>query len=59
MLAGWDIEDKLEPADVVTFALDGLEAGDVEIGVDEASRVAKSRLAEDPRQAYAGQVVGG
>lgn len=43
----------LAPADVVGAALDGLEAGQVEVLVDEWSRTAKQGLAEDPAAFYA------
>ena len=47
MMAGYD-GPKLTPADVVTAALDGLEAGAVEVLVDETARQAKAALTLDP-----------
>jgi NAD(P)-dependent dehydrogenase (short-subunit alcohol dehydrogenase family) len=51
MMASYDIE-KLDPADVVRTALDGLEAGALEILADEASRTVKAALAADPSVLY-------
>jgi NAD(P)-dependent dehydrogenase (short-subunit alcohol dehydrogenase family) len=51
MMAGWDIE-KVDPADVVRAALDGIESGQLEILVDEPAASAKARLALDPQLAY-------
>jgi len=55
MMAGFDI-DKLDPADVVRAALDGIEKGQREILVDDASRQAKAGLAADPGLLYPGTV---
>jgi NAD(P)-dependent dehydrogenase (short-subunit alcohol dehydrogenase family) len=58
MMAGWDIE-KFDPAELVRIALDGIEAGKLEIIVDDTAAQARAALALDPSQAYAGVVVGG
>ncbi|MGI3780721.1 MAG: short-chain dehydrogenase, partial [Janthinobacterium lividum] len=55
MMAGHD-GPLLDPADVVRAALDGLEAGQVEVLVDEWSRTAKAGVAAEPAAFYA-QVV--
>lgn len=55
MMAGWDIE-KNDPADVVRAALDGVEAGALEVLVDDESVQAKADLSADPGVVYAGQV---
>ena len=47
MMAGWDIE-KNDPADVVRHALDGIEAGALEVIADEESARAKADLSADP-----------
>jgi len=57
MMAGYQ-GPLLDPADVVRAALDGLEAGQVEVLVDDWSRTAKRGLAEDPAAFYA-QVAAG
>ncbi|NKI42077.1 SDR family oxidoreductase [Streptomyces physcomitrii] len=44
MMAGWDIP-KNDPADVVTVALDGLEAGAPEVLADQETRETKAALA--------------
>jgi NAD(P)-dependent dehydrogenase (short-subunit alcohol dehydrogenase family) len=44
---------KLAPAEVARIALDGVEAGDWEVLVDDWSRTVKAALAEDPRTFYA------
>ena len=51
MMAGFDIE-KSDPADIVRTALDGLEAGEVEVLADDWSRHVKAALAGDPRAFY-------
>jgi NAD(P)-dependent dehydrogenase (short-subunit alcohol dehydrogenase family) len=51
MMAGFDI-DKLDPAEVVRAALDGIQAGQLEILVDDASRQVKAALAADPAAFY-------
>lgn len=58
MMAGWEIA-KFDPAELARIALDGIEAGKLEIIVDETAAQAKVTLALDPIQAYAGVVVGG
>ena len=40
--------DKVDPTQVVTAALDGLEAGQTEVLADDISRVIKSTLTSDP-----------
>ena len=52
MMAGYD-GPLLDPADVVRAALDGLEAGQVEVLVDDWSRTAKAGVAEEPAAFYA------
>ena len=44
MMAGWDIP-KNDPADVVTQALDGVEAGATEVLADQETVATKSALA--------------
>jgi len=51
MMAGYDV-DKLDPADVVRAALDGIQAGALEILVDDVSRQVKAALALDPSALY-------
>lgn len=48
MSAGWDLP-KASAADVVARVLDGLEAGEIEVVVDDLARRAKSALAGAPR----------
>ncbi|MET9878861.1 SDR family oxidoreductase [Actinacidiphila glaucinigra] len=51
MMSGWDIP-KNDPADVVRQALDGLEAGALEVLADEDTRLAKAALGADPGETY-------
>ena len=51
MMAGYD-GPLLDPADVVRAALDGLEAGQVEVLVDDWSRTAKAGVAAEPAAFY-------
>ncbi|HEY6887687.1 MAG TPA: SDR family oxidoreductase [Solirubrobacter sp.] len=51
MMAGWDIP-KNDPADVVRAALDGLEAGELEVIADADTAAAKAALTADPRDVY-------
>lgn len=51
MLAGWDVE-KNDPADVVRAALDGIEAGKMEILADDDSVQLKAALSADPSVLY-------
>jgi len=44
---------KLAPSEVVRAALDGVEAGDWEVLVDDWSRTVKTAFAGDPRKFYA------
>jgi NAD(P)-dependent dehydrogenase (short-subunit alcohol dehydrogenase family) len=53
MMAGWDVP-KIDPRDVVRAALDGVEAGHLEVLVDDAATYAKSILSLDPADAYPG-----
>jgi NAD(P)-dependent dehydrogenase (short-subunit alcohol dehydrogenase family) len=53
MMAGWDIE-KNDPAEVVRAALDGLEAGHLEVLADRDTVLAKAALGADPALVYAG-----
>jgi NAD(P)-dependent dehydrogenase (short-subunit alcohol dehydrogenase family) len=57
MMAGWDIP-KNDPADVVRTALDGVEAGLLEIIADEQTSQAKATLSEDPVVTYAAELAG-
>jgi len=54
MMAGYD-GPLLDPTAVVRTALDGLEAGQVEVLVDEWSRTAKAGVAQEPAAFY-GQI---
>ncbi|AQA05159.1 short-chain dehydrogenase [Mycobacterium sp. MS1601] len=47
MTSGLDVP-KSAPADVVAMALDGIEAGSLEVLADDTSRYVKSRLSEPP-----------
>ncbi|MEW1589323.1 SDR family oxidoreductase [Micromonospora vinacea] len=51
MMAGYDV-DKMDPADVVRAALDGVEAGRFEVLADESSTYVKASLANDPSDFY-------
>ena len=51
MMAGYDGEMN-DPADVVRAALDGIEAGKLEVLIDEDSRQAKAALSADPSEVY-------
>jgi NAD(P)-dependent dehydrogenase (short-subunit alcohol dehydrogenase family) len=55
MTAGWDIP-KNDPADVIRQALDGIEAGQLEIIADEETAQAKAALSADPALTYAAQL---
>ena len=52
MMAGYT-GPKTTPEDVVRIALDGVQAGDWEVLVDDWSRHVKASLAADPREFYA------
>ncbi|MET7667676.1 SDR family oxidoreductase [Micromonospora luteifusca] len=52
MMASYD-GDKIDPADVVRVALDGIEAGKIEVLADERSAYIKASLANDPSVFYA------
>ncbi|MEV6868878.1 SDR family oxidoreductase [Streptosporangium subroseum] len=56
MMARFDVE-KSDPADVVRVALDGIEAGRLEVLVDDASAQAKAALAADPSVVYPQTVI--
>ena len=45
--------DMISPAEVVTAALDGLEAGAVEVLTDDLTRELKAGLTADPAERYA------
>ncbi|MEU8171691.1 SDR family oxidoreductase [Microbispora hainanensis] len=49
MTKGLDVP-KMEPADVARMALDGVEAGAVEVVVDEFTEMVKASLSRDPRE---------
>lgn len=51
LIADWDM-DKNDPADVVRTALDGLEAGRLEVLADDESTRVKAGLALDPSALY-------
>jgi NAD(P)-dependent dehydrogenase (short-subunit alcohol dehydrogenase family) len=51
MMAGWDIE-KNDPADVVRAALDGVQAGALEVLADADSIEAKAALSAEPGIVY-------
>jgi hypothetical protein len=51
MMAGFDIE-KTDPAVIARVALDGIEAGALEVIADEATAEVKAALAGDPRVLY-------
>ncbi|WBQ05445.1 SDR family oxidoreductase [Kribbella sp. CA-293567] len=51
MMAGWDIP-KNRPEDVVSAALDGLEAGLTEVLVDDDTRQSKALLSGPPEDMY-------
>jgi hypothetical protein len=51
MMAGWDIP-KNDPADVVRQALDGIEAGALEVIADADTAAAKAGLSADPSVLY-------
>ncbi|MEV5148870.1 SDR family oxidoreductase [Streptomyces sp. NPDC052727] len=51
MAAGYE-GDKLDPADVARAALDGVEAGKLEVLADDWSAMIKATLANDPSQFY-------
>lgn len=51
MMAGFDVE-KTDPAVIARRALDGIEAGLIEVLADEAATQAKAALAGDPRLTY-------
>ncbi|GGO20415.1 SDR family oxidoreductase [Micromonospora parathelypteridis] len=51
MMANYD-GDKIDPADVVRVALDGIEAGKIEVLADEWSAYIKASLANDPSAFY-------
>jgi NAD(P)-dependent dehydrogenase (short-subunit alcohol dehydrogenase family) len=55
MMAGGDIP-KNDPADVVRQALDGIEAGQLEIVADEDIARAKAGLSADPALTYGAQL---
>jgi NAD(P)-dependent dehydrogenase (short-subunit alcohol dehydrogenase family) len=57
MMAGVDVE-KNDPADVVRAALDGIEAGKLEVIADDQSAQVKAAMAADPGVLYP-QVVSG
>jgi short-subunit dehydrogenase len=56
MTAHWDI-DKVTPEAVVTAALDGIEAGKLEVLADGTAAAAKAGLSEAPEDRYA-QIIG-
>ncbi|MBM2620668.1 SDR family oxidoreductase [Actinoplanes sp. LDG1-06] len=52
MMAGYE-GPKADPADVARIALDGVEAGRIEVVVDDWSAMVKASLANDPAEFYA------
>ncbi|QIN84237.1 SDR family NAD(P)-dependent oxidoreductase [Rubrobacter tropicus] len=57
MMAGIDVE-KNDPADVVRAALDGIEAGKLEVIADDQSAQVKAAMAADPAMLYSRVVSG-
>jgi NAD(P)-dependent dehydrogenase (short-subunit alcohol dehydrogenase family) len=57
MTAEWDVP-KIDAPTVVRAALDGIEAGQLEVLVDDTARQLKASLTADPAERYAG-VLGG
>ena len=55
MMAGRDVP-KSDPAEVISLALDGIEAGLLEIIADEQTAAIKAALSADPAVTYAGQL---
>ncbi|MEC3982549.1 SDR family oxidoreductase [Amycolatopsis sp. H20-H5] len=53
MMSGYQGGPLLDPAGVVRATLDGLDAGSVEVLIDDWSRTAKAGLAQDPAAFYA------
>lgn len=51
IMAGRDVP-KIDPADVARASLDGVQAGAVEVLVDEPSRFVKAALSGDPAELY-------
>ncbi|WP_435128233.1 SDR family oxidoreductase [Actinacidiphila sp. bgisy144] len=49
MMKGYDVP-KMDPADVARITLDGVEAGAVEVVVDEFTELVKASLSRDPRE---------
>jgi NAD(P)-dependent dehydrogenase (short-subunit alcohol dehydrogenase family) len=56
MTAGHDVPNKADPADVASAGLDALEAGDMEVLVDDWSAQVKAAVARHPREFYAGML---
>ena len=52
MMAGYDIP-KITPRSVASASLDGVEAGAIEVLVDDWSRLVKASLSKDPAEFYA------
>jgi NAD(P)-dependent dehydrogenase (short-subunit alcohol dehydrogenase family) len=53
LIASFDV-DKIAPGEVAVAALDGLEAGEPEVLVDEQTREVKAALSDDQRLIYPG-----
>jgi hypothetical protein len=53
LIASFEVE-KIAPVEVAVAALDGLEAGDPEVLVDEQTREVKAALSDDHRLIYPG-----
>jgi short-subunit dehydrogenase len=53
LIASFDVE-KIQPQLVATGALDGLEAGEPEVAIDEWTRQVKAGLSDDHRLIYPG-----
>lgn len=51
IMAGYD-GPMIDPADVARASLDGLERGEIEVLVDDWSRMIKAALAKDPQKFY-------
>lgn len=53
LIASFEVE-KIQPGEVAAAALDGLEAGEPEVSVDQGTREVKAALGEDQRLLYPG-----
>ncbi len=49
MMKDYDVP-KMDPAEVARRTLDGVEAGEAEVVVDEFTQLVKASLSKDPRE---------